>query len=122
MELLEKYLDDFEIHGRLLPAVVAMCPLIVYCFVKGILYEGIQNKICYTVLLLVFAYLACKFIRSCGKKIERSFYEKLGGKPTTIILRFSDKTIDTVTKKRYHKILNQWTKSTINARGRNIGK
>ncbi len=108
MKLLEKYLDDFEIHGRLLPAVAAMLPLIMYCFVKGILYEGIQEKVCYSILLLVFGYLSSKSIRICGKKAEKKLYNRLGGKPTTIILRFSDNRIDTVTKKRYHKILNRW--------------
>lgn len=34
-------------------------------------------------------------------------YEKLGAKPTTIVLRYSDSTIDMLTKTRYHKYINE---------------
>ena len=107
MKLLEKYLDDFEIHGRLLPAMAAFFPLILYGFVKGILYEGIQDAVCYSGLLMLMAYFASKFVRGCGKKVEKTLYDELGAMPTTIILRFSDDRIDMVTKERYHSILNE---------------
>lgn len=42
-----------------------------------------------------------------GKTYEEKFYKALGGMPTTIILRFSDDTIDDITKVKYHKWLNE---------------
>ena len=35
-------------------------------------------------------------------------YAKLGGMPTTIVLRFSDNTFDDITKERYHRKLNRF--------------
>lgn len=107
MEIRKKLFDDFELHGRLMPAMAALLPLIIYGFIKGILYDGIEKAFCYSTLLILVGYVLSKFIRSYGKKTEEALKNKLGAMPTTIILRFSDDRIDIVTKTRYHNILNE---------------
>jgi len=58
-------------------------------------------------LSLVVISFAAYIVRELGKTYEEKFYKALGGMPTTIILRFSDDTIDDITKVKYHKWLNE---------------
>jgi hypothetical protein len=45
--------------------------------------------------------------REKGKRFQNEMYAKLGAMPTTIVLRYSDKIIDEMTKTRYHEKLNK---------------
>jgi hypothetical protein len=50
-------------------------------------------------------YLTTNLCRELGKRLEGTLYQEWGGKPTTQLLRHRDKTIEAVTKHRYHKFL-----------------
>lgn len=107
MEFLKKNFDDFNIHARIIPALIIGLPIYVYIVITGIIsfnvIEAIRNSII-SILLISIYY---RVIRNLGKRCEKKMYEKLGGKPTTIVLRYSDNNFDDVTKTRYHKKLNE---------------
>jgi hypothetical protein len=50
-------------------------------------------------------YLLTNLCREFGKRLEDRLLQKWGGKPTTQLLRHRDKTIESVTKRRYHLFL-----------------
>ncbi len=106
MDKFGKFFDDFVFHARVMPILTAMFPIIVLCIFKGFIYKDFLDISLYTFVLLVFIFLTSKIARECGKHYESKMYDKLGGKPTTIILRYTDCTIDNITKTRYHKVLN----------------
>jgi hypothetical protein len=56
-----------------------------------------------TALFAVFSNVA----RMRGKAIEPGIYEKMGGMPSTVMLRHSDNTFDAVTKAKMHAFLAQ---------------
>lgn len=107
MEFVKKNFDDFEFHARVMPVLVVMMPLIILCILNGIISNDVLDYAVYTIIIIIFLTLSSKFTREMGKEYERKMYQKLGGKPTTIILRYSDNRIDDLTKTRYHKKLNE---------------
>lgn len=107
MDKLIKFFDDFVFHARVMPILTAMLPIIVSGIFKGFIQKDFLDISLYAFVLLLFITLASKVARECGKRYETQMYKELGGKPTTIILRYSDCTIDNITKTRYHKILNE---------------
>lgn len=108
MDELKKYFDDFEIHARVMPVLVTSLPLIIVLLWNGIIADDCLESAIYLLIYMVALTFANKIARNLGKKCEKKMYEKLGGKPTTIVLRFSDDTFDEVTTKRYHEKLNQF--------------
>lgn len=99
--------DDFVIAARIKPAITVGIPLILMAFLNGIVnYKWIEAGLGLLLSLAVVSFAAC-IVRELGKTYEGKFYKTLGGMPTTIILRFSDDTIDSITKVKYHKWLNE---------------
>ena len=50
-------------------------------------------------------FLTTNLCRELGKRLEETLYRDWGGKPTTLLLRHRDNTIEGVTKRRYHAFL-----------------
>ena len=50
-------------------------------------------------------YLTTNLSRELGRRLEPKLFLQWGGKPTTQLLRHRDKTIEAVTKHRYHSFL-----------------
>src|SRR6266508_4831248 len=95
---LSQLFDAYGRHARLKPALLALFPLIVtiavwfpdlYTFTTSLLSVATTCGI--TLLLADYA-------RARGRGVEQHFYRKRGGKPTTILFRHSDTTIDAHTK------------------------
>ena len=107
MDKLIKFFDDFVFHARVMPVLTVMFPIIVLGIFKGFIYKDFLDISLYAFVLLIFITLSSKVARECGKRYETKMYDELGGKPTTIILRYSDCTIDNITKTMYHKALNE---------------
>lgn len=107
MNKVKSFFDDFVFHARVMPVLTAMFPVLLWGIYKGCIYKKILEVSIYLFLSLIFLTFASKVAREFGKKYEKKMYKELGGMPTTIVLRFSDNTIDNVTKARYHKALNE---------------
>ena len=107
MKDLKEFFDDFNIHARITPALISVLPVYLYLIIIGLnefrIIEVIKNS--FIAILLIALYY--RIVRNLGKNFERKMYKELGGKPTTIVLRYSDNNFDEITKTRYHKKLNK---------------
>lgn len=101
-----KHFDDFFFSTRVLPAVTMMFPVLVLAVCKGLVNNQWQEASTTFALAIVFITFSAYIVREWGKTYEEKMYDKLGGMPTTIIMRFSDDRIDTVSKQKYHKWFN----------------
>ncbi len=97
--------DSYSIAARLLPALIALVPVIVttavwtpalYALAYGILVPSIECAL--AVLLMHIA-------RSLGQSAERRLFVEWGGKPTSRWLLHSDDNLDEMTKARYRMYL-----------------
>lgn len=107
LNILKNYVDDFVLFGRIMPILTMIFPIVIYGIFKGFIKENVFDTVFYFGLVLVFLIFASKIVRERGKEFEKKMYKQLGAKPTTIILRYSDSTIDSLTKTRYHMHINE---------------
>ena len=107
MEDIKKNFNDFNVHARIIPALLIALPIYIYLVINNLIefefYKLFNNSFIFIIIIALYY----KFIRNLGKKYENKMYKELGEKPTTIVLRYSDNRIDTITKTRYHKTLNR---------------
>jgi hypothetical protein len=104
-DLVAKVTDPYERPARLYPALLALLPLFVLVM---LLYGPKATALTGAVTVAVSCgglYLTTNLCRELGKPLEEKLYLEWGGKPTTQLLRHRDKTIEAVTKRRYHKFL-----------------
>jgi hypothetical protein len=104
-DLVAKVTDPYERQARLYPALLALLPLLAMVV---LLYAPQASS--FTVALTIAVscgglYLLTNLCREFGKRLEERLFQQWGGKPTTQLLRYRDKTIDVVTKRRYHSFL-----------------
>ena len=96
-----KITDSYDRKAKLLPAFVALMPVLaIYGFnfnVKIGVFGGLTIFVAFSLLQSI--------VRHLGKSRQGSLYESWGGKPTTQILRHRNDEIDPVTKTRYHSLL-----------------
>ena len=97
--------DRYTLFARLFPAIIAAAPAIALAWALVSWHSlSLTHAIAGTalaVLLMVFADVA----RRQGKKIEPRLIERMGGLPSTIMLRHRDTTLDAPAKERMHKLL-----------------
>lgn len=107
MKELKKYFDDYTIKARILPGLTVIAPFII---VAGFLNAEIEITI--NVLFIVGLLTFMSVIsRNLGVRKEKKIVKKLGAYQTTLLLRYSDSTIDSFTKTRYHSYLNEQIKN-----------
>lgn len=108
MQNLKNTFDDFNLHARIIPALITILPIYIYLLLKNLITDSfIQSFLPSSVTYILLVALFYRIVRNFGKRYEDRMYKELGAKPTTIILRYSNNFIDTATKTRYHKKLNK---------------
>ena len=106
IKTIKESFDDFVITARIKPALTAVFPLLLIVFYKGVIKcKWVEAGVGLALSSVIISFMAF-IVRELGKSYEEKLYKKLGGKPTTIILRFTDGTVDSVAKTKYHKWLN----------------
>lgn len=104
---LSKWTDTYEREARLAPGLIVLIPLFV-CLVS---FLGSKHPLLITVTSILMAcggpLLLSRIARDLGKSLEEKLFDKWGGKPSTILLRHSDVTIDSITKAEYHSTLSK---------------
>lgn len=100
-------LDKYSLKARLYPAFIVLLPAFVVSLYYITDFEKYYHYATALVSVGLFTYLLAQLGRDKGKINESRLFAIWGGKPTTIIFRHSDNTIDHVTKRRYHKLLNE---------------
>lgn len=106
MKDIKKYFDDFTFYARVMPAITAGLPLIIWGLYNGIIKSNWWMAGGNFIISIIFIYFAAYIARELGKSYEEKMYKELGGMPTTIIFRFSDNTIDDISKLKYHRWIN----------------
>lgn len=99
--------DSYSIAARLLPALIALIPVIVttavwtpalYDLAYGVLVPGIECAL---------AGLLMHIARFLGRKAEPKLFDKWGGIPTSRWMLRSDSSLDEMTKDRYRRYLEE---------------
>lgn len=112
-EIVARVTDPYERPARLYPALLALLPLLSLLLLH---YGPKATAMTAAVTLAVSCgglYLTTNLCRELGKRLEEKLYKGWGGKPTTQLLRHRDKTIEGVTKRRYHSFLAVKIKETF---------
>ncbi len=107
MKILKENFDDFNIHARIMPALIIAMPVYIYLNINRILELNFINILRNSMVFIILIAFYYRIIRNLGKKIEEKMYFDLGNKPTTIVLQYRDTSFDELTKTRYHKKLNK---------------
>jgi ABC-type multidrug transport system fused ATPase/permease subunit len=104
-DLVAKVADPYERQARLYPALLVVLPLLATIM---LLYAPQASSFSVALTIAISCgglYLLTNLCREFGKRLEERLFQQWGGKPTTQLLRHRDKTIDTITKRRYHSFL-----------------
>lgn len=106
MDKIKKMFDDFVFEARVMPAVTIVFPLLIIALYNGILNNQWMEASVELVLAFVLVVYLANIARECGKSYEEKLFKKLNAIPTTIVMRFSDNRIDSISKIKYHKWFN----------------
>ncbi len=99
------FLDAYSVRARLFPAILAAAPAFA-ALALLISWERIAlSNIIATTALLVLVFALAEFARKLGVRLEPKIFAEMGGKPSTVMLRRSDTTIEEPTKDRYRQFI-----------------
>lgn len=97
--------DKYETIARFCPSLFLFLPIILLCWLWFPPIRSIGETLIGILLACGVAALIARNVGHKGRDKEKLLIEKWGGLPTNILLRYSDSTIDKITKERYHRYL-----------------
>lgn len=105
MKNLPLRVDEYDLRARLFPGLIVTLPLLVGAFALWPALRkptglGLGGAVEAALLFWIM-----RIARDRGKRIEANLFSKWGGRPTTVLLRWGNGEIDSVTKLRYHQML-----------------
>lgn len=102
LALVELAKDPYERKARLAPGLLVALPLLV----PLVCVYGARHPVLTGLVALLAGcgamYTMASIARVRGKKLEDKLVQGWGGMPTTLALRHRDRTLDSVSKRRYH--------------------
>ena len=100
-----KIFDAYSLRARLFPAIIAAAPALaaLALLISWKTFE-LSNAIA-TLAIIVLLFAIADLARARGRTIEPKLYEEQGGKPSVVMFRRSDSTIDDALKERYRHFL-----------------
>ena len=102
-----KFFDAYSIRARLFPAIIAAAPAFAaLALLISWKTFGLSNTIA-SLGILVLLYAVADLSRNRGTRIQSEIYQEQGGKPSIILFRRNDKTIDAGSKERYREFLSE---------------
>lgn len=104
---LSQVIDPYERRARLYPALMMLVPLFM---LFATLYHDDLEPISTLASVLVSCgalFFLSDLARNLGKTKEQLLWQQWGGMPSMQVLRYSDATIDEISKKRYHEVLSR---------------
>lgn len=107
MDAAKKNFDEFTWQTRVMPVIVAAVPLFLAAITKGLSFSGWTETGLMAAIIVAALSLLYRIGRNLGKRCEARMVSRLGAMPTTILLRFSDSRIGSVSKQHYHQRLNE---------------
>lgn len=98
-------MDSYQLKAGLTPAIITLLPLfpiLFYC-VPGI--NSITDFAFPLIVISALLYILASICRTLGRNMEKKIFNSWGGKPTSVLLRQTDTTIDRQTKARYYSTI-----------------
>ncbi|MEW8062186.1 MAG: hypothetical protein AB2758_20845 [Candidatus Thiodiazotropha endolucinida] len=115
--MLSNLFDEYSLNARVRPSLLALLPLIIATYISLPALYNIVATLLSIIVACGFITALAHYSRHRGRKTEERLFSLWGGKPTTIILRHLDDTLDGHTKTRYQKYLTEqisgWSAPTI---------
>jgi len=100
-----KIFDAYSLRARLFPAIIAAAPALaaLTLLISWKSFE-LSNAIA-SIAILVLLFAIADLARARGRAIESGLYDQQGGKPSIVMFRRNDPTIDDALKERYRQFL-----------------
>lgn len=108
-----KIIDKYNLNTRLYPMVIFCLPILLLCVIFSFPFDKYINIIKSISIIGPLSFFVQQIVRDAGKNKEKALWEAWGGPPTTQILRWRDKTLDIITKRRYHLKLQELYSSAV---------
>ena len=105
MKNLPLRVDEYDLRARLFPGMIVTLPLFVGAFALWPALRKPTGLGLGAVVEAALLFWIMRIARDRGKRIEANLFSKWGGRPTTVLLRWRNAEIDSVTKLRYHQVL-----------------
>src|SRR5687767_606342 len=97
--------DAYSLRARLFPAIIAGTPAFA-ALTLLISWKSIElSNVIATIGILVLLFTIADFARLRGRSIEPKLYSEQGGKPSIIMFRRNDPSVDNGLKERYRAFL-----------------
>jgi len=101
--MLSNLFDEYSLNARVRPSLLVFLPVIIAVYITFPQLYNLATGIISLVVICGFITALAHFSRQRGREVERKLFVSWGGKPTSIMLRHRDKTLDEITKSRYHQ-------------------
>lgn len=99
--------DEYALAARVRPALLATLPIVLFVYLAfPELYTIVAGALSALVVFGLVTAMA-HATRSRGRILEPKLFASWGGKPTTMLLRYADSTLEAQTKERYFRFLEQ---------------
>lgn len=97
----------YELQARIFPSFIAVSPIGATIIIWYPEIISLESSFLVLFVLFIILFSLAKVARECGKKVEKKMLQEEGGFPTTTFLKHHDDTLNSYTKMRYHKYLNE---------------
>jgi len=100
-----KVFDAYSLRARLFPAILAAAPALAALALLISWRSFDLSTVVATLALTVLLFALADLTRRRGRTIERALFEEQGGKPSIVMFRRDDVTIEEAAKERYRQFL-----------------
>ncbi|MBE9490017.1 MAG: hypothetical protein IMY67_06965 [Bacteroidetes bacterium] len=100
-------MDKYSLNARVYPIIIVLLPVVIIGIAYSFEYEKIQQTLSALGITAALTYFLSNIGRDQGKKKEGELWASWGGAPTSQLFSFRNKTIDLLTKERYHSKMTQ---------------
>ena len=98
-------IDAYDLRARLFPALVISFPALAFIYAVIPSARGFWGGMSGSILEAAVLFVLMRIGRDRGARLQDKLYGIWGGKPTTIMLRHRDHSLDAHTKERYKQTL-----------------
>jgi hypothetical protein len=98
-------LDEFDVHARYRPGLLAILPLPITGVALGLDKQPVIATLLSLAVAVGLPRLLVQVVRDLGTAAQDRLWASWGGKPTTQMLRWSDTSTSAADKARWHAVL-----------------
>lgn len=98
-------IDAYDLRARLFPALVISFPTLAFIYAVVPSARGFWGGVSGSILEAAVLFVLMRIGRDRGARLQDKLYRIWGGKPTTVMLRHRDHSLDAHTKQRYKQTL-----------------